>query len=120
MELEDIYSENDKYLIEEYLKNGTDDFYVADVGMGEAFFIVPYKYVKESKSGSEAISRFKDDLFSFQDEERKKYARAGKPVKGYRLDDEFYVIPLSHEEKLAPKVLRTMVINKTHHLTYNL
>ena len=28
-ELEDVYSENDKYLIREYQKHGTDDFLVA-------------------------------------------------------------------------------------------
>ena len=50
MELEDIYSENDKYLIEEYLRNGTDDFYLADFGMGEALFVVPYNYVKTSRN----------------------------------------------------------------------
>ena len=112
MELEDIYSENDKYLIEEYLRNGTDDFYLADLGMGEALFVVPYKYVKEAKSGSEAISVFKDDLLSFQDDERRRYVEADKEVKGYRLDDEFYVVPLSHEEKISPKVLRAKVISK--------
>jgi GH24 family phage-related lysozyme (muramidase) len=112
MELEDIYSENDKYLIEEYLRNGTDDFYFADLGMGEALFVVPYKYVKEAKSGSEAIRVFKADLLSFQDDECRRYVEADKEVKGYRLDDEFYVVPLSHEEKISPKVLRAKVISK--------
>ena len=112
MELEDIYSENDKYLIEEYLRNGTDDFYLADLGMGEALFVVPYNYVKTSRNSEEAIDRFKTDLLSFQDEERKKYFEAGKKVRGYRLDDEFYVIPLSHEEKISSKVLRTKVLSK--------
>lgn len=112
MEFEDIYSENDKYLIEEYLRNGTDDFYLADLGMGEALFVVPYNYVKTSRNSEEAIDRFKTDLLSFQDEERKKYFEAGKKVRGYRLDDEFYVIPLSHEEKISSKVLRTKVLSK--------
>lgn len=109
---EDIYSENDKYLIEEYIKKGTDDFYLADLGGGEALFVVPYKYVKDTKSGSEAIAKFKKDLLSFQDRERKKYIDAGEPVKGYKTDKEFYVLPYSHGESMPFLVVKTKVINK--------
>ncbi|MBQ2885122.1 MAG: hypothetical protein IJE43_15410 [Alphaproteobacteria bacterium] len=114
MELEDIYSENDKYLIEEYLQNGTDDFYLADLGNGEAFFVVPYKYVKTSKSSEEAIDRFKTDLLSFQDEESKKYLAVGETVKMFKLDDEYYVIPKKLEGKISPYELKASVIAKAN------
>ncbi len=112
MELEDIYSENDKYLIEEYLQNGTDDFYLADLGNGEAFFVVPYKYVKTSKSSEEAIDRFKTDLLSFQDEESKKYLAEDKLVRGQRFNDEYYVVPKEYKGTMPFKELRKMVIGK--------
>ena len=41
-ELEDVYSENDKYLIREYQKHGTDDFLVA--GLGDKTFRINIRW----------------------------------------------------------------------------
>ena len=114
MELEEIYSENDKYLIEEYVRNGTEDFYLADLGNGEAFYVVPYKYIKTSKSSEDAIDRFKTDLLSFQDEESKKYIAEGKLVKGQKLNDEYYVYPKDYKGEMPFKELKAMVIGKAN------
>ena len=59
-ELEDVYSENDKYLIREYQKHGTDDFLVA--GLGDKTFVVPYKYTVGSHTPKTSISRFMASL----------------------------------------------------------
>ena len=63
-ELEDVYSENDKYLIREYQKHGTDDFLVA--GLGDKTFVVPYKYTVGSHTPKTSISRFMASLLDFE------------------------------------------------------
>ena len=52
VELEDVYSENDKYLIGEYQKHGTDDFFLAE--LGDKVYVVPYAYIAGTRSISEA------------------------------------------------------------------
>lgn len=79
MELDESFSLNDRYLIDEYLKNGTDDFLL--FGAGDKTFVVPYKYTIGAKSPEEAIDKCKKALFDFQNEEITKYKNAKEKPK---------------------------------------
>lgn len=77
MELEDVYSENDKYLIREYEKHGTNDFCLAELG-GKAY-VVPYRYTVGSDNVQMSQKRFLNALLDFNLAEAGKYRRAGQP-----------------------------------------
>lgn len=97
IELEDSFSDNDRYLVKEHLKNGTDDFLLT--GLGSKTFVVPYKYRKAAKNEADAVARFKDVLLDFQTAEVNKYKEAGLPVRGMRVEGVDYVMPYDYREK---------------------
>lgn len=111
VELEDGFSNNDRYLIEEYLKNGTDDFLLAV--LGQKTFVVPYKYRKVVKNETGAIERFKNVLLDFQAAEINKYMEAGLPVSSIQVDGMDYVLPYQHREKnVSSRALANYVENR--------
>lgn len=97
IELEEGFSENDRYLINEYLKNGTDDFLLA--GVGGKTFVVPYKYRKAAKDEVSAIEQFKSLLLDFQKAELNKYSDTGMAVRKVTFDGADYVVPFKAREK---------------------
>ena len=97
IELEEGFSDNDRYLINEHLKNGTDDFLLA--GLGDKTFVVPYKYRKAAKDEVSAIELFKRVLLDFQAEEVRKYHEAGVPVRAERVDGADYVVPFRFKDQ---------------------
>lgn len=99
IELEEGFSANDRYLINEYLKNGTDDFLLADIG--DKTFVVPYKYRMGAKDEVSAIVQFKKVLLDFQQAEVRKYQDVGAAVRMERYDGVDYVVPFSAREQLV-------------------
>lgn len=99
-EFEDVYSKEDKFLINEYLKVGTDDFLIA--GVGDKIFVVPYKYTI-NKTPEQAIENFKEDLLEFQRFEQKKYENANRIVRRVYVDNESYVVPFDLNKSITPK-----------------
>lgn len=97
IEVEDVFSENDKYLIEEYVRSGTDDFLIA--GLGDKNFVVPYKYTV-GLTPEQAISNFKEDLLRFQYVEEKKYNDANRTVRRIYRDGDAYVVPFDVNKSL--------------------
>lgn len=91
VELEDVYSENDKYLIGEYQKHGTDDFFLAE--LGDKAYVVPYAYIAGTRSISEAKERFLNSLLDFNLAEEDKYRQAGEPVFAISYKDARVVVP---------------------------
>ena len=106
-ELEDVYSENDKYLIREYQKHGTDDFLVA--GLGDKTFVVPYKYTVGSHTPKTSISRFMASLLDFEVREEGKYRRAGEPVLTVGFEGREYVVPYGMTGRISPEQLAETV-----------
>lgn len=106
-ELEDVYSENDKYLIREYQKHGTDDFLVA--GLGDKTFVVPYKYTVGSHTPKTSISRFMASLLDFEVREEGKYLRAGEPVLTVGFEGREYVVPYGMTGRISPQQLAETV-----------
>lgn len=106
-ELEDVYSENDKYLIREYQKHGTDDFLVA--GLGDKTFVVPYKYTVGSHTPKTSISRFMASLLDFEVREEGKYLRAGEPVLTVGFEGREYVVPYGMTGRISPEQLAETV-----------
>ena len=106
-ELEDVYSENDKYLIREYQKHGTDDFLVA--GLGDKTFVVPYKYTVGSHTPKTSISRFMASLLDFEVREEGKYRRAGEPVLTVGFEGREYVVPYGMTGRISPQQLAETV-----------
>ncbi len=98
IELEEGFTENDRYLVDEYLKHGTDDFLLA--GVGEATFVVPYKYRQAGKSEIDAIRLFKDDLLDFQRKEEQKYREAGLRVRSEEYNGERFVVPFNERDNM--------------------
>ena len=102
MELDENFSLNDRYLIDEYVKHGTDDFLLT--GIGDINFVVPYKYAASSRTPKEAIKKFHEALFDFQKKEIKKYRDAGVEPQTMTVDGIDIVIPkgslLSKEQVL--------------------
>ncbi len=103
IELEDVFSENDKYLIREYEKHGTDDFLLVD--LGEKSYVVPYKYTIGSDSGKMAQQRFLTALLDFEDFEIGKYHRAGQPVMSLEYEGREYIVPFGKKGRFFPKDL---------------
>ncbi len=103
MELEDSFSENDKYLIREYEKHGTDDFLLAE--LGEKQFVVPYKYTIGAHTPKTAQQRFLTALTDFEGREAGKYRRAGEPVWSVEYNGRDYVVPYGTGEQISPESL---------------
>ncbi len=99
VELEDVYSENDKYLIGEYQKHGTDDFYLAE--LGDKAYIVPYAYIAGTSSIKEAKERFLNSLLDFNLAEADKYRQAGEPVFTIAYKDVQVVVPYGRAGEYA-------------------
>lgn len=78
MDFEDVYSENDRYLIREYEKHGTSDFCLAV--LGEKAYVVPYRYTVGSDNVQMSQKRFLNALLDFNIAEAGKYRRAGQPT----------------------------------------
>ena len=106
VEYEDIFSENDKYLIEEYVRAGTDDFLIA--GLGDKNFIVPYKYTINN-TPDKAINDFKRDLLNFQRLEERKYERAGRVVRRVYVENEAYIVPFDLDKAMTHKDVAELV-----------
>lgn len=96
IELEDWYSKNDRYLVEEYLKHGTDDFLLA--GLHDKTFVVPYKYRVNAKNEKDAIALFKSVLLDFQKAEADNYLKNGLNVRTEVFEGITYVVPYSARE----------------------
>ena len=103
IELEDGFSENDKYLIREYEKHGSDDFLLVD--LGEKTYVVPYKYTIGSNSVKTSQQRFLTALLDFEDMEIGKYHRAGETVMSVEYEGRDYVIPFDRKGKFSPQDL---------------
>ena len=103
IELEDGFSENDKYLIREYEKHGSDDFLLVD--LGEKTYVVPYKYTIGSHSGKTSQQRFLNALLDFEDMEIGKYNRAGQPVLSVAYEGRDYVVPFERKGRFSPQDL---------------
>lgn len=106
-ELEDVYSENDKYLIREYQKHGTDDFLVA--GLGDKTFIVPYKYTVGSHTPKTSISRFMASLLVLKYGKKENTGRAGEPVLTVGFEGREYVVPYGMTGRISPQQLAEAV-----------
>ena len=103
IELEEGFSENDKYLIREYEKHGSDDFLLVD--LGEKTYVVPYKYTIGSNSVKTSQQRFLTALLDFEDMEIGKYHRAGQAVMSVAYEGRDYVIPFDRKGKFSPQDL---------------
>jgi len=109
MELDESFSLNDRYLIDEYLKHGTDDFLLFDVD--DKTFVVPYQYTVGSKTPKEAIEKCKKALFDFQNEEIEKYQKARKEPEILHLEDTDIVVPFTrfHHPYACSKLIQQFV-----------
>ena len=111
IELEEGFSANDRFLVEEHLKNGTDDFLLTDVG--NKTFVVPYKYRKAAKDEIEAITKFKMALLDFQQAEADKYSEAGLIARTETYEGVDYVVPFrAREQDVSPQKLAAYVAQK--------
>ncbi len=118
IELEEGFSDNDRYLINEHLKNGTDDFLLA--GLGDKTFVVPYKYRKAAKDEVSAIELFKRVLLDFQAEEVRKYQEAGVPVRAERVDGADYVVPFRFKDQRVSREKLAAYVEKRAAAKYNM
>ena len=107
MELDESFSLNDRYLIDEYLKHGTDDFLLFDVG--DKTFVVPYQYTVGAKTPVDAIEKCKKALFDFQDEELLKYQKANKEPQTEAVNGADIVVPL---RKFRPQYTDSKLFQK--------
>ncbi len=97
-----VFSENDKYLIEENYRNGGDG--CLRLVIANASFVVPFKYVENAKNVKDAIRVFEKDLFDFEIEEVKKYKKYKEQVKTIIYDDRVYVVPfVNRRDAITPK-----------------
>lgn len=103
IELEEGFSENDKYLIREYEKHGSDDFLLVD--LGEKTYVVPYKYTIGSNSVKTSQQRFLTALLDFEDMEIGKYRRAGQTVMSVDYEGREYIIPFEKKGHFSPQDL---------------
>lgn len=110
IELEEGFSENDKYLIREYEKHGSDDFLLVDVG--EKTYVVPYKYTIGSNTPKTSQQRFLNALLDFEAKEIGKYHRAGEAVMSVEYEGRDYVIPYGKTGNFSPKDLADELQNK--------
>ncbi len=107
-ELDEAFTAQDRYLVAEYLAHGTDDFLLT--GVGEANFVVPFRYRKAGKNETEAIDLFKRDLLDFQTAEKEKYRRAGLSVRKVIYDGTAFVVPFeAREQNVSPVKLARYV-----------
>lgn len=110
IELEEGFSENDKYLIREYEKHGSDDFLLVDVG--EKTYVVPYRYTIGSNTPKTSQQRFLNALLDFEAKEIGKYHRAGEAVMSVEYEGRDYVIPYGKTGNFSPKDLADELQNK--------
>ena len=110
IEIEDGFSENDKYLIREYEKHGSDDFLLVD--FGEKTYVVPYKYTIGSNTPKTSQQRFLNALLDFEAMEIGKYNRAGETVMSIEYQGRDYVIPYGKTGNFSPKDLALTVQHK--------
>lgn len=103
IELEEGFSENDKYLIREYEKHGSDDFLLVD--LGEKTYVVPYKYTIGSNTVKTSQQRFLTALLDFEDMEIGKYRRAGQTVMSVDYEGREYIIPFEKKGHFSPQDL---------------
>ena len=103
IELEEGFSENDKYLIREYEKHGSDDFLLVD--LGEKTYVVPYKYTIGSNTVKTSQQRFLTALLDFEDMEIGKYRRVGQTVMSVDYEGREYIIPFEKKGHFSPQDL---------------
>ena len=113
-----LFSENDKYLINENYKNGCDDF--LQLFIADRAFIVPYKYVKQTGNNGDAISEFERELFDFEADEVLKYKNARENIKTVIYDDRVYVVPFDkRNDNMSAKKVAEMAVEKAD-MKYNM
>ncbi|MCM1323827.1 MAG: hypothetical protein NC218_06665 [Acetobacter sp.] len=103
IELGEEFSKNDRYLVDEYLQYGTDDFLF--VGVGDKSFVVPYKYRVGAKDETAAVEQFKEALLDFQNNDIRQYQKAGLPVRRVSYERTQYVVPFEARDavNVSPK-----------------
>lgn len=101
--LEEGFSDNDKYLINEYLKHKTQDFLLTE--LSGRYFVVPYKYTIGSKTVLAAQNKFFAALLDFEDAEIQKYKDAGLTPNIVRYNRRNFVVPFNDTEHLSPEQL---------------
>ena len=110
------FTTNDRYLIHEYHKRGSSDYYLTDIG--DKTFVVPCRYVAKAKDGVEAIRLFKADLLDFQNEELKKYQAADKKPRIIKVSDEKFVVPFDTPKDFDAAALVNQIVEKAE-VKYN-
>lgn len=118
IELEESFTENDRYLVDEHLKHGTDDFLVA--GVGDATFVVPYKYRKAGLSNTDSIRIFTSNLLDFQRIEANKYKELGLQPRLEEYNGERYVVPFKLRDKNISPVKLAKFVEQQAVVKYNL
>lgn len=102
-EFEEGLTENDKYLIREYLKHGTNDYLMTE--LGNKSFVVPYRYTVGSHTPKTSIKRFMNNLLDFELAEEGKYRRERQPVFTLDYEGRSYVVPYKMTENISAEEL---------------
>lgn len=108
--LEDGFSDNDKYLLNEYFKHKSFDFLLTE--LGDKPFVVPYKYTVGSHVPQTSKKRFIEALLDFENIEIGKYKRAGLSPKIVKYNGRDFVVPFNSSENLSPKQLANRCFDK--------
>lgn len=110
IELDESFTNNDRYLIEEYQKHGTDDFLLTE--LGDKVMVVPYKYTVGSHTEKTSVGRFMAALLDFETIEEAKYRKAGEPVMKICHEGRDYVVPFGSKGQIAPDELAQACIDR--------
>ncbi|MBR5154485.1 MAG: hypothetical protein IKW58_02035 [Alphaproteobacteria bacterium] len=104
------FNDNDLYLINENYQKGNDDF--LQLFVGDKAFVVPYGCTVGNNTDKQAVSRFENQLFDFEDVECGKYNRNKKKIRSVDYEGRKYIVPYDHQGEIVPEEIAKMAIEK--------
>ena len=108
IELDDRFTKNDLYLIEDNFKKGNDDF--LELFVGDKEFVVPFSCTVGSNTTRQSVARFRNQLFDFEGAERRKYNEAGKRIKYVEYEGMKFVVPFGYNKEINAKEIAKKAI----------
>ena len=117
IELDDRFTKNDLYLIEDNFKKGNDDF--LELFVGDKEFVVPFSCTVGSNTTKQSVARFRNQLFDFEGEDRRKYNEAGRRVRCVEYEGMKFGIPFGYNKEINPEEIAKKAIKKAE-VKYNM
>ena len=117
IELDDRFTKNDLYLIEDNFKKGNDDFF--ELFVGDKEFVVPFSCTVGSNTTRQSVARFRNQLFDFEGDDRRKYNEAGRRVRCVEYEGMKFVIPFGYNKEINPEEIAKKAIKRAE-VKYNM